>query len=113
MNAPSMPASPSTNFAQLPNNEHAELGELRAKLKRLHGVHQLQAGALSSLRETHETCENIAQAMALELQRIYAVFEEENKSLDPPLPLDSLIALLASWQQYTQIKEASWSSLTL
>jgi len=38
--------------------------------------------------------------MALELQRLCAVFEEENKRLDPPLPLDSIHALLASWQQY-------------
>jgi hypothetical protein len=75
---------------------------VRAKLKRLHGVHQLQTGALESLREKHGTCENIAQAMALELQRICSVFNEANEKLDPPLPLDSIHALLHAWEEYVR-----------
>jgi hypothetical protein len=90
---------------QQANAEHTELSELRKKLRTLHGVHQLQTGALESLHERHGTCENIAQAMALELQRICAVFNDANEKLEPPLPLDSIHALLASWQQYVNTKE--------
>lgn len=97
--------STSANLQQQANAEHMELAELQKKLRQLHNVHQLQTGVLESLRNRHETCEDIAQAMALELQRISAVFAEENQRLDPPLPLDSIHALLASWQQYVNQKE--------
>lgn len=44
--------------------------------------------------------EDLAQRMALELQRFAAVFEKENAKFDPPLPLDSLNNLLADWRMY-------------
>lgn len=58
---------------------------------------QLQIGRYES---QIERLEKLAQRMANELALFEAVFEKENKKFEPPLPLETLKALLADWRVY-------------